>query len=89
LRKENAQGKYLPGRTLLLILFEHFSLHHPVQNGSRAHQTSYPTGIRALSLSIKRSGREAGHLPPSSADVKNAWSYTSTPPIRLHGAVLS
>jgi hypothetical protein len=25
----------------------------------------------------------------SSAEVKNAWSYTSTPPIRLHGVVLS
>jgi hypothetical protein len=27
--------------------------------------------------------------PPSSAEVKNAWSYTATPPIRLHGVVLS
>jgi len=26
------------------------------------------------------------HLVPRS---KNAWGYTSTPPIRLHGAVLS
>jgi hypothetical protein len=24
-------------------------------------------------------GREADHSPPSSAEVKNAWSYTSTP----------
>jgi len=23
--------------------------------------------------------READHSPPSSAEVKNAWSYTSTP----------
>jgi len=32
---------------------------------------------------VKRSGREADHSPPSSAEVevKNAWSYTSTPPI--------
>jgi hypothetical protein len=28
-------------------------------------------------------------LPPSSAEVKNAWSYTSIPPIHLHGVVLS
>jgi hypothetical protein len=34
-------------------------------------------------------GREADHSPPSSAEIKNAWSYTSTPPIRLHGVVLS
>jgi len=33
-------------------------------------------------------GREADHLPPSSAEVKSAWSYTSTPPTRLHGVVL-
>jgi hypothetical protein len=32
-----------------------------------------------LSLGVKRPGREADHSPPSSADVKNAWSYTSTP----------
>jgi hypothetical protein len=43
----------------------------------------------ALSLGVNRSGREADHSPPSSAEVKNAWSYTSTPPIRLHGVVLS
>jgi hypothetical protein len=42
----------------------------------------------SLSLGIKRPGREADHSPPSSAEV-NAWSYTSTPPIRLHDVVLS
>jgi hypothetical protein len=29
---------------------------------------------------LKRPGREADHSPPSSAEVKNAWSYTSTSP---------
>jgi len=43
----------------------------------------------AFSLGIKRPGREGNHSPPSSADVKNAWSYTSTPPTRLHGMLLS
>jgi hypothetical protein len=33
----------------------------------------------ALSLGVKRPGREAHHLPPSSAEAKNAWSYISTP----------
>jgi hypothetical protein len=33
----------------------------------------------ALSLGVKRLGREADHSPPSCAEVKNAWSYTSTP----------
>jgi hypothetical protein len=32
-----------------------------------------------LSLGVKRPGREADHSPPSSAEVKNAWSYNSTP----------
>jgi len=33
--------------------------------------------------------READHSPPYSAEVKNAWSYTSTPPIRPHGVVIN
>jgi hypothetical protein len=32
-----------------------------------------------LSLGVKRQGREADHSLPSSAEVKNARSYTSTP----------
>jgi hypothetical protein len=36
------------------------------------HQGYLPSGV-------KRPGREADHSPPSSAEVKNAWSYTSTP----------
>jgi hypothetical protein len=32
-----------------------------------------------LSLGVQRLGREAEHSPPSSAEVKNVWSYTSTP----------
>jgi hypothetical protein len=38
------------------------------------------------SLSLRR---EADHSPPSSAEVKTAWNYTSTPPIRLQGVMLS
>jgi hypothetical protein len=34
---------------------------------------------RTLSPEVKRPGREAYHSPPSSAEVKNARSYTSTP----------
>jgi hypothetical protein len=36
---------------------------------------------------VKRVDREAHNSPPSSAEVKNAWSYTCTPPIRLNGVV--
>jgi hypothetical protein len=42
-----------------------------------------------LSFGIKRPGCEADDSPPSSAEVKNAWSYILTPPIRLPGVVLS
>jgi hypothetical protein len=42
----------------------------------------------ALSMGVKRPGREADHSSPSSAEVKNAWSYTSTPRIHLHYMVL-
>jgi hypothetical protein len=37
---------------------------------------------------VKRPMCEDDHSLPSSAEVKNAWIYTSTPPIRLHGVVL-
>jgi len=36
----------------------------------------------------KVAGDEPEYSPPSSAEVKKTWSYTSTPPIRLRGAVL-
>jgi hypothetical protein len=32
-----------------------------------------------LSLGVKRPECEADHSPATSAEVKNAWSYTSTP----------
>jgi len=43
----------------------------------------------AVSLGVNRPGREADHSLPSSTEVKNAWSHTSTPTIRLHCVVLS
>jgi hypothetical protein len=43
----------------------------------------------ALSLGVKRPRREADHSPSSNTEVNNVSSYTSTPPIRLHGVVLS
>jgi hypothetical protein len=46
-------------------------------------------GHEGLSLVIKRPGREADHSPPSISEAKYVWNSTSTPPIRLHGVVLS
>jgi hypothetical protein len=35
--------------------------------------------LGVLSLGVKRQGCEADHSPPSSAEVKKMWIYTSTP----------
>jgi hypothetical protein len=43
----------------------------------------------ALSLGVKRPVREADNPPQSSAEVRDVWNYTSTPPIRLYSVVLS
>jgi hypothetical protein len=45
--------------------------------------------LGALSLGVKRPERGADHSPQSGAEAKNAWNYTSTPAIHLHGVVLS
>jgi hypothetical protein len=41
------------------------------------HWSSFP--------GIKLPGREVNHSPPSSAEVKNEWGYTSVPPVYPHG----
>jgi hypothetical protein len=48
-----------------------------------------PVVTRGSLLGEKRPGDEADHSTPSRAESKNAWSYTSTPQIRLHDVVLS
>jgi hypothetical protein len=57
-----------------------FSLHRRVQNGSGDLPASYPVGKVAISLGLKRPGREADHSSPSRVEVKNTCRYTSTPP---------
>jgi hypothetical protein len=75
-------GGSSPGRT------GNFSLHHRVQTGSEAHPASYPMGTRG-SFAWGKAAFEADHSPSSSAGVKNAWGYTSTPSTRVYGMVLS
>jgi hypothetical protein len=43
------------------------------------HPASYPVGTGGSFPGVKRSGRKADHSSPSSAEVKYAWSSTSTP----------
>jgi hypothetical protein len=47
-----------------------FSLQHRVQNGSEPTQTPIQCLPGALSLGVKRPGRDADNSPPSSAEVK-------------------
>ena len=42
-------------------------------------------GVSGSSKGVNRMGREASHSPPSSTEVKNEWTHTCTPPIRLRG----
>jgi hypothetical protein len=58
-----------------------FSLHHRVQTCSGAHPASYSMGTGGSFSEGKLPGLETDHSPPSSAEVKNAWSYTSARPL--------
>jgi hypothetical protein len=42
-----------------------------------------------VSSGVKQSGHEADHSSPSNAEIKNVCSYTSAPPVRLHGVVFN
>jgi hypothetical protein len=46
----------------------------------RPDPASYPMGAGGSFPGVKRPVREADHSPPTSADVKKIWVYTSTPP---------
>ena len=41
-------------------------------------------GTRVISVRLRQPGREGDHSPLSSAEVRNGWNYTFTPPIYLH-----
>jgi hypothetical protein len=55
-----------------------FSLLHHVQPALGFTQPPIQWVPGALSLRVKQPGLEADHSPPSSAEVNNAWHYTST-----------
>jgi hypothetical protein len=65
-----------------------FSFHHRVQTGCGFHPASYPMLTRGSFPGVKRLKCEADHSHSSSAEVKNAWSYTSTHPIGLNNVVM-
>jgi hypothetical protein len=53
------------------------------------HLASYRMGSRGSSLGVKQLGCEADHSYPSSAKVKDAWSYTSTPTYNFMASYLA
>jgi hypothetical protein len=55
------------------------------QASSEAYPTSYPVGTSVIFPRVKRPGREVDHWPQYNAGVEDEWSYTSAPPIHLHG----
>jgi hypothetical protein len=57
---------------------ERFFAH--VQTGPGAHPVSCTMGTGSFP-GVKRPGRGADHPLPSSAQVANEYSYTSTPPL--------
>jgi hypothetical protein len=57
-----------------------FSPLYVIQTRFETHPVSYLMDIEAFSPEIKRLGREADHIPLTSANVKNTWTYTPTPP---------
>jgi len=61
------------------VRFPGGDLRHRVQIGSGAHPAYYPVGTGVPSPGVSPPGREADHLPLSNAEVRNAWSYISTP----------
>jgi len=52
-----------------------FSLLHHLYTGCGFHPAPYKM---VLFPGIKRPGRETRHSPSFSAEIKNAWSFTST-----------
>jgi hypothetical protein len=43
-------------------------------------------GTGVILPEVKQQGRKPDDSTPSSAEVRNKWSYTPTPPTRFHGA---
>jgi hypothetical protein len=53
---------------------------HSVQIGSGAHTRLLPPSVMVLSQRVNSQEREADHSRQSTTEIKNAWSYTCTPP---------
>jgi len=82
-----AQLFYTPLFTVKNIKWQIFTAIHPLLIFN-LQQIYDPLGTESLSSQVKWPGCEDDFSLPTTAEVKNACKYTSTPPIRLHGMVL-
>jgi hypothetical protein len=65
---------------------QEFSVLQVVQTGSGIHTTSYTMSIVGYFPGGKAG--KADHSPPTSAEVKEMWIYTSTPPYAANIVIL-
>jgi len=82
---DQTTGVKFPARTIMGI-FLFATTFRPAQGPTQPPIQWVP---EALTPEVKWPEREADHLHPSSAQVKNAWTYSSTPPMRLRGVMLN
>jgi hypothetical protein len=68
------------GRSSSLGMVENFHYSMSSRPALRFTQPPIQRVPPATSPGVKRPGREADHSPPTSAEVKKMWIYTSTPP---------
>jgi len=61
-----------------------FSLFQEPSGGSWCISSFLLNGYRSSLPLVKRPRREVNHSPPPPAEIKNEWSYTCTPSIRLN-----
>ena len=73
-----------PSGIPILAAVRDFSLHQNVQTGAEGPSKLLYSWCWGTFQVVKRSGREVDRPSPASAELKNEWSYASTPPIRLH-----
>ena len=57
----------------------------PIRPGRSWGPPSFPCVPEIISPGIKWPERQVDHSPPSGAEVRNEWSYTSTPLLYLNG----
>jgi hypothetical protein len=59
-----------------------------IQTAVGVHLASYPVATGVLDREYIGRGHDVHNSSPSSAEIKNEWSYTSTPPIWFLGVDL-